>query len=115
MDITADRIEPLSELLFEIGSDLVNNEIEQDEFERVFRPRITSLEEQARENPYWLYTVLLGSHEKPERLEWARTLFTDYPSITREEIAELAKAYLNPESAFRVSVVGLLRSEEEDQ
>jgi|TARA_B110000037_G_scaffold143954_1_gene162777 zinc protease len=115
MDITADRIEPLSELLFEIGSDLVNNEIEQDEFERVLRPRITSLEEQARENPYWLYTVLLGSHEKPERLEWARTLFTDYPSITREEIAELAKAYLNPESAFRVSVVGLLRSEEEDQ
>lgn len=113
IDIAPDRIEPLSELLLDIGANLATGEIDQDEFERVLRPRVSSLEEQARDNPYWLYTVLLGSHEKPERLEWARTLFTDYPSITREEISELAKTYMKPESAFRVAVVGLLRTEEE--
>lgn len=112
IDIAPERIEPLGELLLEIGADLVENEISEDEFERVLRPRISALEEQARDNPYWLYTVLLGSHEQPEHLDWARTLFTDYPSITREEVAALAGIYLKPESAFRIAVIGLPREED---
>ena len=82
-------------LVREIGENLARDGFDEDEFQRVLKPRLSALEVQYRDNGYWLNSVLLGSHERPQQLDWARSLFVDYPSITREEVLALARTYLD--------------------
>lgn len=96
--------EMIADLLVEIGQELADEGIPKEEFERVKRPLVTSLEEQQRNNPYWLNTVLGGSQREPYRLDWSRSLFTDYPAITREEVEALARKYLGSDRAIPVII-----------
>ncbi|MCC5838783.1 MAG: insulinase family protein [Opitutales bacterium] len=92
------------EIMEGIAEDLRENGISEDEFVRVLQPRLKSLEDQYRSNPYWL-SVLLGAAQNPHLLEWSRTLFVDFPSITREQVEELARQYLLPERALRIRIL----------
>lgn len=96
----------LLNIVHEIGDELATDGFDEDEFERVLNPRLSSLREQERDNGYWLTTVLLGSHQYPRQLEWARSLFVDYPAITRDEVLALAEQYLASERALHVIVEG---------
>ncbi|MDD3180180.1 MAG: insulinase family protein [Opitutaceae bacterium] len=71
-----------------------------DELARAKQPILTSLRESARTNFYWLGIVLASAQEQPERLDWCRTRYSDYESITKDEIDALAKQYLDPARAF---------------
>jgi zinc protease len=106
IDTAPESLDLLSKVIREIANQIIEEGFDEDEFQRVLRPRISSLEQQARDNGYWLNSVLLGSHENPAQLDWARTLFTDYPSIQREEILRLATEFLPPERIFEVRVMG---------
>lgn len=94
VNIDEERLELVGGILDDIAASIVEEGIDEDEFERVLNPRVRSLENQYRSNPYWLNTVLLGAYEHPRQLDWARSLFTDYPSITRSEVEALAREYL---------------------
>ena len=100
VNVDAERLGLIGEILGDIAASIVEDGIGDDEFERVLNPRIRSLENQARSNPYWLGTVLLGAREHPRQLDWARTLFTDYPAITRGEVEALAREYLTEDHIF---------------
>ncbi len=100
VNVDAGRLDLVGEILHDIATSIVEDGIDEDEFERVLNPRIRSLENQARSNPYWLGTVLLGAREHPRQLDWARTLFTDYPAITRGEVEALAREYLTDDRIF---------------
>lgn len=106
IDADPGSLDLLSGILHEIGDHIAADGVDEDEFQRVLRPRLSSLEQQFRENSYWLNSVLLGSHEHPEQLDWARTLFTDYPSITEDEVEQLARTYLPSDRALEVRVIG---------
>jgi len=94
----------IADLLVEIGQELADEGLPEEEFKRVKRPLVASLEEQQRSNPYWLNTVLAGSRGEPYRLDWSRTLFTDYPAITRQEVEALAREYLGSDRAIPVII-----------
>lgn len=88
-----------------IAADIVKNGVTEDEVRRAVDPALTEIRELVKENRYWLGSVLAGSREHPERLEWARTLLDDYASITPEELAVLARQYLKNDKSAAVIVV----------
>ena len=99
------QTEMIANLLVEIGEELAQEGIPDEEFQRVLRPLVASLEEQQRSNPYWLNTVLLNAERMPYRVDWSRSLFTDYPAITREEVEALATEYLQSDRAIPVMIM----------
>jgi zinc protease len=66
---------------------------------------LTSLRESERTNGYWLNAVLSRARETPQRLDWARSRYSDNESITVEEINELASAYLDEDNAFQFIIL----------
>lgn len=85
-------------------SDLVVGDIPQSELSRAVLPTLTSIKDMKRKNEYWLNTVLTGSEEHPQQLEWSRTITPDYASITKEEIVAIAKKYLDNRKAATIIV-----------
>lgn len=84
--------------------DLIAGDIPQSELSRVVLPTLTSIKDMKRKNEYWLNTVLTGSEQHPQQLEWYRTITSDHASITKEEIAAIAKQYLDNRKAATIIV-----------
>ena len=78
-----------------ISADLVSNGITSEELSRAIKPMLTGIKDMRQTNGYWLNSVMTGSTDHPEQIDWSRTILTDYASITSQEISELAKTYLN--------------------
>lgn len=95
----------LGEIVRGLGADLAAQGASEDELERARRPLLTSLEEQLRNNDYWLRTVLTPAPSIPSRLEWARTILQDFRSAGLDSINECAKRYLKPDRATVVRIV----------
>ena len=57
-----------------------------------------------RTNAYWLDTVLTGSKQFPQQIEWSRTIQTDYADITSRELSQLAAKYLDNEKAAAIVI-----------
>ncbi len=57
-----------------IIADLSQNGIRPDELERALGPSLTGIKDRIRTNAYWLDTVLTGSKQFPQQLEWSRTI-----------------------------------------
>ena len=66
---------------------------------------LSRVKELLRNNQYWLKTVMLSSHEYPQRLQWANNILEDLNSVKVEEINQLARNYLAPDKAVEVLVL----------
>jgi zinc protease len=88
-----------------IAADLQKNGATPDELERAKAPVLTSLKESARTNDYWLNSVVGSCQEFPQRLDWCRTRFSDFESITKAEVDALAAQFLDPARTYRVIVL----------
>jgi len=99
-----DHAEETARRLRAIGSTLRQEELEDDAVLRARQPTLASLRQQVRSNAYWLRTVLMGSTRRPEKLDWARTIQSDYAAITREELEAIAERFLDPERSFTIFI-----------
>jgi zinc protease len=70
-----------------------------DELDRARKPLLTALEEQRRNNTYWLSTVVAASQSQPQRLDWSRSMVEDFTSATLADLNALAKQYLKADRA----------------
>lgn len=102
---TPDQAESIQEILKQIAVDLHDNGATEDELVRARRPIVNSIEQQLRKNVYWLNQVLSGSQENPKQFDWARTIGTYYQTITLDQINELAKEYLDTDSAAGFTIM----------
>ena len=75
-----------------------------DELDRALKPLIGQLEKSARDNAYWLTTVMSQCQQDPIRLDLARGRDADYKSITLAEINALAKKYLSAQNSLLISI-----------
>jgi zinc protease len=57
-----------------IISDIVENGVTQEELKRAKAPTLTSIKDMMRKNHYWLNTVLTGSKQYPQQIEWNNIL-----------------------------------------
>ncbi|HVS51172.1 MAG TPA: insulinase family protein [Opitutaceae bacterium] len=106
-NVTVDppKAKQIADLLVQIGNDLAEKGVTDDELERAKKPVLTALREDARTNQYWLGSVLARAQERPEMLDWCRSRYSDNESITTADLAALAKTYLPAARASRVIVV----------
>jgi zinc protease len=102
--INPEEADMLIKKVKKIVSGLAADGATQDELHRALFPTLTSIKEMMRENSYWLNTVLTGSKKHPQQLEWSRTIMKDYASITKEEVANIAKKYLDNSKAATIIV-----------
>lgn len=84
-----------------IAEGLSLGEISADEIKRSLGPTLNSIKDMRQRNGYWLKTVLVGSKRNPEKIEWSRSIVSDYAAITSEDLETLSKRYLvNTSAAF---------------
>jgi zinc protease len=96
---------PISELVIKIADDLSTGEITDDEFERAKKPILTQLEQMRRDNRYWAQNVVRNCQEHPERIEWSKSLVSDFSAVTKADMSKLAKEYLGKARAVGVKVL----------
>ncbi|WP_269537329.1 M16 family metallopeptidase [Cerasicoccus fimbriatus] len=88
------KVETVVSIIRDLGVNLGEGNITEDELQRAVLPMQKYVEEYVRKNSYWLQRVLAGSTVYPQQLDWARTLASDYEAITLDEVNGLAKEYL---------------------
>ncbi len=103
--VLPERAELVAGLFHTVAAEIAASGVDADEFERVLKPRLSGIAEQLRKNQYWLNTVLAASQEAPQRLEWARSLQSDYAAATAAELRELAARFTAAGSGLEVFVM----------
>ncbi len=103
--VEPDKAEEIATVTREIAADLAQNGVTDDELQRAKLPLLTSLRESARTNAYWLNAVLASAQEFPQRLDWARTRYSDIEAVTKPELDALARQYFGSDRAFQVIVL----------
>ncbi len=87
-----------------VASELHQRGVSADLLARIAAPRIKNVEAMRQGNAYWL-TVVDRSHWQPFRLAWATSLPDDLAGITTEDLAALARTYLDPARAIAVVAI----------
>ncbi|MGF1449527.1 MAG: M16 family metallopeptidase [Opitutales bacterium] len=103
--VDPEQAERVAGMIALIGAQLAADGVTEDELERVRTPLLKQLIEYQRNNNYWLSRVLADSQFRPRQLEWAATLQPEYASVTARELSEIARQYLRPDKALKVTVV----------
>lgn len=98
------QAEQVADIILNIGTDIAQHGITEDEFHRAIKPILHQVDTASRSNCYWL-SVLNDSQLHPEFIKWAKERKSQYQSITQQEINEIAKEYLNPDKAIRVLII----------
>jgi zinc protease len=95
------RTAEIADDILALSADLQKTGVTADELDRVKKPMLTALRDSARTNQYWLEAVLASCQEFPQRLDWCRSRYSGYESVTQADLNALAKIYLGPDRAFR--------------
>lgn len=98
------KTEKLTQRLMEIGVDLAENGVTEDELARAREPIIAQIRQARRSNGYWLGSVLSDSQRTPEVLDWARSIETGYSAITVDQASALAKEVLGKDNAIKLII-----------
>ena len=104
LDVDRSDIPAMYEITDEIAAAMATGEITEDELQRARQPILERLEEGRESNGYWLAN-LSRSQTEPQRLEDLRTVRERYEAVTAADLSALAAEALNPEAAYRVTIL----------
>jgi zinc protease len=82
-----------------IAAELSSTAVSEDEIKRSIEPTLNSIKDMRQRNGYWLKTVLMGSKEHPEKIDWSRSISSDYADITPADLQNLAIKHLRGNDA----------------
>jgi zinc protease len=99
VEVVPDRAQRVVDEVQKIARDLSLGGISADEIGRSLGPTLNSIKDMQQRNGYWLKTVLVGSKRNPEKIDWSRSILSDYAAITPEDLQALARQYLVNDSA----------------
>ncbi len=104
VDVRPENLAATYDAIDELAAALAAGDISEDELLRARRPMLEQIEEAFENNGSWL-SWLSHSWDKPERLDRIRSLAADYGDVSRDELVEIAAAYLQPETSWRVTIL----------
>ncbi|PWE18044.1 insulinase family protein [Marinicauda salina] len=104
LDVQVDDIPRMYEIADELAASMAAGEVTEDELLRARQPILESIEEARETNGFWL-NALRRSQTDPDRLDRLRSLESDYRAVTVEEVVALASEFLQPERAWRASIL----------
>lgn len=88
----------------EIAQDLVSRPPTADELARVIEPLRQQVTRAASSSAFFM-SQLDGATTDPSRINWVRTVLSDYTETTPEKMQALAKRYLGRDNSWRLEVV----------
>ncbi|HVU17307.1 MAG TPA: insulinase family protein [Candidatus Didemnitutus sp.] len=88
------QVDRTADLIRRIADDIRQHGITDDEFNRAREPRLATLSQDLRKNPYWLYHVLDRLQERPDVAQMPLTREDDYRRMTRADIEATARECL---------------------
>jgi zinc protease len=104
LDVDVNDVPAMYGVTDEVAASLAAGEITEDELQRARQPVLEQIEESRERNPFWV-NALSRSQSEPERLEDIRTTLARYEAVTVEDLTALAAEVLQPENAYRVSIL----------
>lgn len=104
VDVSVEDVEATYAAIDAMVEAVREGDVSEDDFLRARTPILEELEELREDNRYWL-AGLNQAQMMPETLDRMRSLEADYSVITREEVIAAARQYLDPEAAYRVSIL----------
>jgi len=99
------QIDLLSREVMQVAGDLWKSGVTAEELERAKAPMLTALKDMVRTNGYWLNSVFSLSSRYPQQLEWPATILSGFEAVTSEQLATLAREYLDPAKVAMVMIV----------
>ncbi len=105
LEVAPETIDDVQNQIQAIATELATTRQPQSEIDRIIQPKL----EQTRRNyvtnvGYWM-ELLANSQDGGGGLEYIRSEFKDYQSITPDEVMAAAKKWFKPETAWRLKVV----------
>lgn len=104
LDVSLGDIPQMYQITDEIAEAMAGGDISEDELQRARQPILEGLEENLESNAFWLGT-LSRSQARPERLDDFRTVRERYEAVTVEELVALSAELLDPQAAYRVTIL----------
>ncbi len=89
----------------EIAASLHREGVTDDDVERAKKPLLAAIEDQRRNNTYWLATVVATSQRDARRLDWARSMVSDFQSVVTSDLNTLAAQYLDPAAIREIHIL----------
>ncbi len=68
------------------------------------KPVLNHIKAFRKTNEYWLNSVMVNLSQYPEKIGWAKTMMSDYSSITNKDLEALVKRYLHMEKSARIVI-----------
>ncbi len=103
--VSHESVDQVIQTLDEIVADIRANGISARETELALAPVLKQLEVLRETNAYWLNSVMAGSRQHPEKLDWAHTIVPGYSGLTHKEMTKLADTYLDLENTARIRIL----------
>ena len=105
LEVAPETIDDVQNQIQAIATELATHKQQQSEIDRIIQPKL----EQTRRNyvtnvGYWM-ELLANAQDGGGGLEYIRSEFKDYQSITPDEVMAAAKKWFKPETAWRLKVV----------
>lgn len=89
----------------DLAAQLQKTGVTPDDVERAKKPLLAALEDQRRSNMYWLTSVVATAQREPRRIDWARSMLSDFQSVTEPDLDALATQYLDPAAIRLIRVL----------
>jgi zinc protease len=104
LEIPPDKADAALVEIQAIAANLASGPIWESEVTRITGPRSEAVKRDMASNAFWV-AALSGAQADSRRLEFIRTLASDYRTITAEDVHAAAKRWLKPETAWKLKVV----------
>ena len=104
LDVTRTDVPAMYGIADEIALAMASGEISEDELQRARQPILEGLNESLERNAYWV-NALARSQSDPEKLDDIRSVRARYEAVTVEDITALAADILDPDAAYRVTIL----------
>ena len=102
--VTPDYTKKILDEVKQIASRLTVNGVSNEELRQALDPILTGLKDMVKTNRYWLNSVLSGSKNAPQKIEWSRNILNDYTSITSNDLTDVARLFLNNDKAAMITI-----------
>jgi zinc protease len=100
-----DASRKVAEVVKKVAAELSSVKITDDELQRILDPMVNTIKDHRQTNEYWLNSVLTNSYRFPQQLEWSRNMVEDCKAISADELAHLARKYLDAQRAATVLIL----------
>jgi zinc protease len=103
--VSLENVDEVTRTLHEIIAEVLETGVSEQETELALAPVLKQLDVLRQTNDYWLNSVMAGSKNHPQKLDWANSILSGYEGLTHQDMTDLARRYLIPEKSAEIRIL----------